>query len=51
MGHDNVGTEDLLLGLLAEKDSVAAKSLLQCGINLQIARKQVCFARCQCPTS
>ncbi len=40
-GHDYIGTEHLLLGLLREGEGVAARILLQLGVNLDKARKQV----------
>ncbi len=40
-GHDYIGTEHLLLGLLREGEGVAARILLQLGVNLEKARKQV----------
>ena len=41
MKHNYVGTEHLLLGLIAEKDGVAAVSLKEMGVNLENARKEV----------
>ncbi len=40
-GHDYVGTEHLLLGLLEEKDSVAAKALRKLGLEDDAAEKAV----------
>ena len=40
-GHDYVGTEHLLLGLLEEKDSVAAKALHKLGLEDDAAEKAV----------
>lgn len=40
-GHDYIGTEHLLLGLMREGEGVAARILLQLGVNLEKARKQV----------
>ncbi len=41
LNHSYVGTEHLLLGLLAERDGVAAQVLMNLGVNLQQARKEV----------
>jgi ATP-dependent Clp protease ATP-binding subunit ClpC len=41
LGHNFVGTEQLLLGLLAERDSLACDILRQAGINLRKARNEV----------
>ncbi len=41
MNHKYIGTEHLLLGLLAEGDGVAAKSLGSLGIDLNSTREQV----------
>uniref|UniRef100_UPI00402AE5D8 Clp protease N-terminal domain-containing protein n=1 Tax=Veillonella magna TaxID=464322 RepID=UPI00402AE5D8 len=40
-GHDYVGTEHLLLGLLEEKNSVAAKALHKLGLQDKEAEKAV----------
>jgi ATP-dependent Clp protease ATP-binding subunit ClpC len=40
-GHDYVGTEHLLLGLIHEGEGVAAKALESLGISLQAVREQV----------
>lgn len=40
-GHDYIGTEHILLGLLREGEGVAARILIQLGVNLEKARKQV----------
>ncbi len=39
--HNHIGTEHLLLGLLLEKDGVAAQSLFAAGVTLDGAREQV----------
>jgi hypothetical protein len=39
--HDYVGSEHLLLGLLAVPDSVAARALASLGITLELARERV----------
>jgi hypothetical protein len=39
--HDYMGTEHLLLGLLAEKDGVAAQVLQQAGITLEAVRAEI----------
>jgi hypothetical protein len=41
LGHRSVGTEHLLLGLLAEGEGVAASALESLGISLEEAREQV----------
>jgi ATP-dependent Clp protease ATP-binding subunit ClpA len=41
LNHDSVGTEHLLLGLLAEEGGVAAQALQACGLTLEAARLQV----------
>lgn len=41
LGHNFVGTEQLLLGILGEGSSVAAKLLSDRGINLEDARREV----------
>ncbi len=41
LGHDYIGTEHLLLGLLAEGEGVAAKALGTLNINLEAVRTQV----------
>ncbi len=41
LGHKYVGTEHLLLGLLHEKNSMAAKILQNFGIKLEAVRKEV----------
>ena len=41
LGHNFVGTEQLLLGILGEGTSVAAKQLLDRGVTLEDARREV----------
>ncbi|MGO1468574.1 MAG: ATP-dependent Clp protease ATP-binding subunit [Tissierella sp.] len=41
MKHNYVGTEHLLLGLIAEANGVAAVSLKEVGVNIENARKEV----------
>jgi ATP-dependent Clp protease ATP-binding subunit ClpC len=41
LGHNYIGTEHLLLGLLAEQEGVAARALRSLGITLDAAREQV----------
>lgn len=38
MGHKYIGTEHILVGLISERDGVAAKSLISSGIDLEKAR-------------
>jgi ATP-dependent Clp protease ATP-binding subunit ClpC len=39
--HDYIGTEHILLGLLAEEDGMAARALASLGVSLEAAREQV----------
>ncbi len=41
LGHDHIGTEHLLLGLLREGDGVAAGVLVSLGVDITQAREQV----------
>lgn len=41
LGHDFMGTEHLLLGLLAEGEGIGAQTLQQCGITRSAARAEV----------
>jgi len=41
LGHNYVGTEHLLLALIREGEGVAARILMEMGVNLQQAREQV----------
>ena len=41
MGHNFVGTEQLLLGVIGQKYGLGARALRYCGINLRKARKEV----------
>jgi Clp amino terminal domain, pathogenicity island component len=41
LGHDHIGTEHILLGLLREADGVAARALDSLGIGLQSARDRL----------
>lgn len=40
LGHDSVGDEDLLLGILRANEGVAAEALSLLGVNLEAAREQ-----------
>jgi len=40
LGHDSVGDEDLLLGMLRTEEGVAAETLSSLGVNLEDAREQ-----------
>ncbi len=40
LGHDSVGDEDLLLGMLRAGEGVAAEALSSLGVNLEDAREQ-----------
>ena len=41
LGHNFVGTEQVLLGLIGEGTGVAAKTLKSMGVNLKDARTEV----------
>jgi ATP-dependent Clp protease ATP-binding subunit ClpC len=41
LGHDHLGTEHLLLGLIAEGQGAAARSFARLGVTLEAARQQV----------
>ena len=41
LGSDHIGTEHLLLGLISDSDSVAAKALLSFNINLSAMRSHL----------
>ncbi len=41
LGHTYIGTEHLLLGLLAEEEGVAAKAMTDMGMTLESAREKV----------
>ena len=41
LGHDYIGTEHILLGLIREGDGVAAQVLVSLGCDLNRARQQV----------
>jgi ATP-dependent Clp protease ATP-binding subunit ClpC len=41
LGHNYIGTEHILLGLLREREGVAARALESLGISLDVARQQV----------
>jgi len=41
LGHDYIGTEHILLGLVREGDGVAAQVLIGAGMDLDRARRQV----------
>ncbi|HEY9747382.1 MAG TPA: Clp protease N-terminal domain-containing protein, partial [Allocoleopsis sp.] len=41
LGHNLVGTEQILLGLIGEKTGIAAKVLLHLGVSLKDARIEV----------
>lgn len=40
LGHDSVGDEDLLLGILRADEGVAAEALSSLGVNLEAAREE-----------
>ena len=41
LGHDYVGTEHILLGILRQKDNVAAQMLTSTGLELEEVRAKV----------
>jgi ATP-dependent Clp protease ATP-binding subunit ClpC len=41
LGHDYIGTEHILLGLIREGDGVAAQVLVNAGVDLNLARQRV----------
>ncbi|KAI3953128.1 hypothetical protein MKW98_020323 [Papaver atlanticum] len=41
LGHDKVGTEQILLGLISEATGIASKVLKSMGVNLKVARIEV----------
>jgi ATP-dependent Clp protease ATP-binding subunit ClpC len=40
-GHDHIGTEHLLLGLIREEEGIAARALAEAGVELEAARASV----------
>lgn len=38
LGHNNIGTEHILLGLIREGDGIAAKALIALGLGLEKSR-------------
>jgi ATP-dependent Clp protease ATP-binding subunit ClpC len=43
LNHDYVGTEHILLGLLRERDGVAAQVLVKLGLKLEDVREETCY--------
>jgi ATP-dependent Clp protease ATP-binding subunit ClpC len=41
LGHDYIGTEHILLGLISEGEGVAARALKSSGLSLEAVRQQV----------
>src|SRR5699024_6827872 len=41
LGHRNIGTEHILLGLLAEGEGIAAKALTELGLTFDIVQKEI----------
>jgi ATP-dependent Clp protease ATP-binding subunit ClpC len=41
LGHNYIGTEHLLLGILCESDSAAAQILIEGGIDLELVRQEI----------
>jgi len=49
LGHDHIGTEHILLGILNEGGGIAASALTSLGISLEVAREQVAATADQGP--
>ena len=47
LGHSYVGTEHLLLGILADRDSLGARILEKRGINRSVLRRLTLFLRAE----
>ena len=41
LGHDHIGSAHLLLGLAAEEQGIAARALVELGVDLETARREV----------
>lgn len=41
LGHDHIGTEHLLLGLIHEGDGIAARALMELGVSLEAVRERI----------
>ena len=41
LGHDYIGTEHILLGLLLDEDGMAARALSECGVEFEAVRAEV----------
>lgn len=41
LGHNNIGTEHILLGLVIEGDGIAAKALLSMNVNLETVQSEI----------
>lgn len=41
LGHNNIGTEHILLGLIREGDGIAAKALIALGLGLEKIQDEV----------
>lgn len=41
LGHNHIGTEHVLLGLIREGEGVAAQVLIGCGVHLEVVRQNV----------
>ncbi len=41
LGHNNIGTEHILLGLILERDGIAAKALQSLNVNLEVVQTEV----------
>jgi ATP-dependent Clp protease ATP-binding subunit ClpC len=41
LGHPNIGTEHLLLGMLRDAEGVGARVLIDDGVTLAVARQEV----------
>jgi ATP-dependent Clp protease ATP-binding subunit ClpC len=41
MGHEYIGTEHLLLGLIHEREGIAARALMELGVSLEAVRERI----------
>ena len=41
LGHDYIGTEHILLGLMHEEDGIAARALMELGVSLEAVRDRI----------
>jgi len=48
IGHNNIGTEHILLGLVREGEGIAAKALIALGLSPEKVQKEVKYVLFQC---